>query len=226
MTATLQGAAEGVDVDFFNSDTVQYVIGQYGYGAIFVVVMLESAGIPMPGETILVSAAVYAGTRHALDIRWVIAAAAGGAILGDNIGFWVGREFGEPLLAKWGHHIGLDIRKRMLGRYLFARYGGLIVFFGRFIALLRAFAALLAGANGLAPLRFFVFNATGGIVWATIFGLGGYLLGAGIQRIAGPVGWAVLIAALIAGFVLWRYFKKNEENLLAKAEREMARQEG
>ena len=226
MTATLQGAAEGVDVDFFNSDTVQYVIGQYGYGAIFVVVMLESAGIPMPGETILVSAAVYAGTRHALDIRLVIAAAAGGAILGDNIGFWVGREFGEPLLAKWGHLVGLDIRKRMLGRYLFARYGGLIVFFGRFIALLRAFAALLAGANGLAPWRFFVFNAAGAIVWATIFGLGGYLLGAGIQRIAGPVGWAVLIAALIAGFVLWRYFKKNEENLLAKAEREMARQEG
>ena len=213
-------------MDFLGDTSAQHLLGQYGYAVIFVVVMLESAGIPMPGETILVSAAVYAGTRHALDIRWVIAAAAGGAILGDNIGFWVGREFGEPLLAKWGHLIGLDIRKRMLGRYLFARYGGLIVFFGRFIALLRAFAALLAGANGLAPWRFFVFNAAGAIVWATIFGLGGYLLGAGIQRIAGPVGWAVLIAALIAGFVLWRYFKKNEENLLAKAEREMARQEG
>jgi membrane protein DedA with SNARE-associated domain len=78
--------------------SAQHLVGQYGYGAIFVIVMLESAGIPMPGETILVSAAVYAGTRHALDIRWVIAAAAGGAILGDNIGFWVGREFGEPLL--------------------------------------------------------------------------------------------------------------------------------
>jgi membrane protein DedA with SNARE-associated domain len=64
--------------------------------------MLESAGIPMPGETILITAAVYAGTKHALDIRWVIAAAAGGAILGDNIGFWAGREFGEPLLKKWG----------------------------------------------------------------------------------------------------------------------------
>ena len=86
---------------------------------------------------------MYAGTKHALDIRGVIAAAAGGAILGDNIGFWVGREFGEPLLEKWGHLVGLDVRKRMLGRYHFARYGGLIVFFGRFVALLRAFAALL-----------------------------------------------------------------------------------
>jgi membrane protein DedA with SNARE-associated domain len=210
-------------VDFLNSDTVQHLIGHYGYGAIFVIVMLESAGIPMPGETILVTAAVYAATKHALDIRWVIAAAAGGAILGDNIGFWVGREFGEPLLAKWGYLIGLDIRKRMLGRYLFARYGGLIVFFGRFVALLRAFAALLAGANGLAPWRFFAFNAAGGIVWATTFGLGGYLLGAGIHRIAGPVGWAMLIAALIAGFLLWRYYKNHEESLLAKAELEMER---
>jgi membrane protein DedA with SNARE-associated domain len=154
-------------VHFLNDDTVQHLITHYGYGAIFVIVMLESAGIPMPGETILVTAAVYAGTKHALDIRWVIAAAAGGAILGDNIGFWVGREFGEPLLIKWGHLVGLGARKRMLGRYLFARYGGSIVFLGRFVALLRAFAALLAGANRLSPWRFFVFNAAGGIVWAT-----------------------------------------------------------
>jgi membrane protein DedA with SNARE-associated domain len=147
-------------------------------------------------------------------MHWVIAAAAGGAILGDNIGFWVGREFGEPLLEKWGH--------QMLGRYLFARYGGLIVFFGRFVALLRAFAALLAGANGLAPWRFFAFNAARGIVWATMFGLGGYLLGAGIHRIAGPVGWTLLTTGLVAGVVLWRYYKRHEENLLARAEREMA----
>jgi membrane protein DedA with SNARE-associated domain len=212
-------------VDFLDGTSSQHLLGQYGYAAIFLFVMLESAGIPMPGETILVSAAVYAGTRHALDIRWVIAAAAGGAILGDNVGFWVGRKFGDPLLAKWGHLIRLDARKRMLGRYLFARHGGQIVFFGRFVALLRAFAALLAGANGLAPWRFFVFNAAGGIAWATLFGSGGYLLGAGIRRIAGPIGWTLLAATLIAGFVLWRYYKRHEENLLAEAEREMARQQ-
>jgi membrane protein DedA with SNARE-associated domain len=155
----------------------------------------------------------------------VIAAAAGGAILGDNIGFWVGREFGEPLLEKWGHLVGLDARKRMLGRYLFARYGGSIVFFGRFVALLRAFAALLAGANGLSPWRFFISNAAGGIVWATIFGLAGYLFGAAIHRVAGPVGWALLAVALIGGVGLWCYYKKHEEGLLAKAELEMSRQD-
>jgi membrane protein DedA with SNARE-associated domain len=154
-------------MDFLDGAFAQHLV-HYGYGAIFLIVMIESAGIPMPGETILVSAAAYAGTRHALDIRFVIAAAAAGAIVGDNIGFWVGREFGEPLLEKWGHLIGLDARKRMLGRFLFDRYGGSIVFLGRFVALLRAFAALLAGANGLAPWRFFIFNAAGGIIWATM----------------------------------------------------------
>jgi membrane protein DedA with SNARE-associated domain len=203
---------EAAQMGFLDGDTVQHLIAHYGYAAIFLVVMLESAGIPMPGETILISAAVLAGTKHALDIRWVIAAAAGGAIVGDNIGFWAGREFGEPLLERWGHLVGLDARKRTLGRYLFARYGGSIVFFGRFIALLRAFAAVLAGANGLAPWRFFVFNALGGITWATIFGLGGYLLGASIHRIAGPVGWAMLSVAVLAAAFVWRYFKHHEES--------------
>ena len=111
----------------------------------------------------------------------------------------------------------------MLGRFLFERFGGSIVFFGRFVALLRAFAVLLAGANGLAPWRFFIFNAAGGIAWATIFGMGGYVLGEGIRRIAGPVGWALLVLAVVTGFVAWRYYKKHEETLLARAEREMAR---
>jgi len=114
------------------------------------------------------------------------------------------------------HLIGLDERKRKLGQYLFARHGGKIVFFGRFVALLRAFAALLAGANGLSPLRFLIFNAAGGIVWATMFGVGGYTLGEGIRRIAGPFG--LLIAAIVFAFLLWRYYKKNEERFLDEAE--------
>jgi membrane protein DedA with SNARE-associated domain len=208
---------------FLDGEWVEHVLASYGYAAIFTIVMLESAGVPLPGETILVSAAVYAGSRHSLDIRYVIAAAAGGAILGDNIGFWVGREFGTSLLAKYGYLIGIDERKRALGQYLFRRHGGKIVFFGRFVALLRAFAALLAGTNGLPPLRFFAFNAAGGVVWATAFGLGGYLLGASIHRIAGTLGWVALAAALVMAVVLWRYYKKHEERFLAAAEAEMAR---
>jgi membrane protein DedA with SNARE-associated domain len=211
-------------VEIFDGSWVLHVITSYGYLAIFVIVMLESAGIPLPGETILVTAAAFAGGRHTLHLAYIIVAAAGGAIIGDNIGFWVGREFGTTLLAKWGHLIGLDERKRRLGQYLFARHGGKIVFFGRFIALLRAFAAVLAGANRLAPLRFLFFNAAGGVVWATVFGVGAYSVGEGIRRIAGPFGWAALIAAVVCAGVLWRYYKKNEERFLAEAEAAAARE--
>ena len=210
-------------MDILEGVWIQHIVATYGYVAIFIVVMLESAGIPMPGETILVTAAAFAGSKHSMHLGYIIAAAAGGAILGDNLGFWVGREFGTTLLARWGYLIGLDERKLKLGRYLFARHGGKIVFFGRFVALLRAFAALLAGANRLPPLRFFFFNAVGGIVWATVFGTGGYLLGEGVRRIAGPFGWAALFAAGVCAVVLWRYYKKNEERFIAEAEAAAAR---
>jgi membrane protein DedA with SNARE-associated domain len=212
-------------VHFVNAEWVQHIVASYGYAAIFLVVMMESAGVPLPGETTLVSAAVYAATEPALRIEYIIAAAAAGAIVGDNLGYWVGREFGTQVLTKWGHVVGLDERTQKLGQYLFARHGGKIVFFGRFVALLRAFAALLAGVNRLPPLRFFLFNAAGGIVWASAFGLGGYLLGEGIRHVAGPIGWAMLVIALACGVWLWRYYKAHEEQLLAQAERAMAQSE-
>jgi membrane protein DedA with SNARE-associated domain len=219
------GAEEHSAVHFLDVAWLQHIVASYGYAAIFLIVMMESAGIPLPGETTLVSAAIYAGTYHALDIGLVISAAAAGAIVGDNLGYWVGRRFGQRAVSKWGHLVGLDERRRKLGEYLFARHGGKIVFFGRFIALLRAFAAVLAGVNNLPPLRFFIFNAAGGIVWASIFGLGGYLLGEGIHHVAGPIGWAALAIALVLAVVFWRYYKRHEERLLAEAERAMARGE-
>jgi membrane protein DedA with SNARE-associated domain len=202
-------------VDSALADTL---LATYGYPAIFALVMLESAGIPLPGETIVVSAAIYAGTTRGLDIRFVIAAAAAGAILGDNIGFWVGRTFGQRLLTRWSHLIGLDERKLKLGQYLFMRHGGKIVFFGRFVALLRAFAAILAGVSRFSPVRFLILNAAGGIAWASVIGLGGYLFGEGIHRIVAPIGWAALALALVAGLILWRFFKNHEEQLFADAE--------
>ena len=213
-------------MDILGADFLHHIVTEYGYAAVFIIVMLESSGIPMPGETVLVSAAAFAGHRHELDLGYIIAAAAGGAVLGDNIGFWVGREFGTTLLARWGDRIGLDERKRKLGQYLFSRHGGKIVFFGRFVALLRAYAALLAGVNRLPPGRFFIFNAAGGIVWATLFGTGGYLLGETLRRIAGPFGWAALIVAAVCAVMLWRYYKKNELRLITEAEAAAVRQHG
>ena len=206
----------------FDQAIVTHILTTYGYYAVFLVVMMESAGVPMPGETILVSAAIYCSTTHQLDIRLVILAAALGAIIGDNIGYWVGRRFGPTLLERWGPRIGLDSRKQMLGQHLFRKYGGAIVFFGRFVAMLRTFAALLAGVNRLRATTFFASNAAGGIAWAALFGIGGYLLGKGIERVTGPVGYVALAMAVVGAFFVWRFYKAHEEQLLAMAEREMA----
>ena len=192
-------------------------IASYGYIAVFIVVGLESAGVPMPGETALVTAAIFAG-QGTLDIKWVIASAVLAAVLGDNAGYWVGREFGFPIVLKYGRYIRLDEGRLKLGQYLFQRHGGKIVFFGRFVAVLRAFAALLAGINRLEWPRFFMFNALGAIVWASIFGLGGYFLGHAFEHYAKPVGIAALICAIVGGVAASRFIAHHERRLLAEAE--------
>jgi membrane protein DedA with SNARE-associated domain len=211
-------------MSFLNQIAVHELIAAYGYFAIFGIITLESAGIPLPGETVLIGAAMYAGSHRMLDIRLIIATAAAGAIVGDNIGYWVGLKLGRKALQRWGHLIGLDQRKLDLGEYLFLRHGGKIVFLGRFVALLRVFAAVLAGVSRFPPWQFLLFNALGGITWAIVFGTGGYLLGHAFVRVAGPFGWLTLAAAVIALFVIWRYYKHHEEQLLRDAERELALQ--
>ncbi len=173
------------------------LIEHAGYGAVFLAVGIESIGIPFPGETTLIAAAAYAGGTHKLNIAFVIAAAAAGAIIGDNIGFWIGREFGFRLLLRYGRYIGITERRIKLGQYLFRRYGGEVVFFGRFVAVLRALAAFLAGTNRMSWPRFLIFNAAGGIVWSGLYGIGAYALGKQIHRLAGPVGIVLGVIALI-----------------------------
>lgn len=205
-------------IQFTGSD-LTHLLSTYGYWVVLLFVGIESLGIPFPGETMLLAAAIYAGTTHQLQISLVIAAATVGAILGDNIGFWIGREGGYRLLRRYGHYIRLDERKLKLGQYLFLRHGGKVVFFGRFVAVLRTWAAFLAGVNRMPWPRFLVYNAAGGILWATIFGLGGYLLGDNFRRLDGTV--ATVVAVLAAGIIivslifLWR----NEKRLEDEAER-------
>lgn len=194
------------------------ILASYGYWAILVVVALESAGVPLPGETMLVGAAIYARLTGALSIEYIVFAAAAGAIIGDNVGYWIGREFGVRLLERHGRIVGLGPEKLRLGQYLFYKWGGAIVFFGRFISLLRILAALLAGANKLAPARFFFFNATGGILWAIVFGYGAYYLTAGFEKIEGPLAAAAAVGALVVLVLLWRYYKIHERRLIVEAD--------
>jgi membrane protein DedA with SNARE-associated domain len=194
----------------FLTDYLIPALDHYGHWAIFCLVMLESMGVPVPGETALVTAAVYAGSTHHLDIQAVIVAAAAGAIVGDNIGYVVGRYFGLPLLIRHGHYVHLTRKRLKLGQYLFLRYGGAIVFFGRFVAFLRTFAALLAGVNRYHWKGFLFFNAVGGIVWAAIFGLGGYFFGDAIEHFSRPVGIAAAVIAAVTFIGFWALFHRFE----------------
>jgi len=193
-------------------------LATYGYFAILVIVGMESAGIPMPGETVLVAAAILAGEGK-LQLWGVVGAAAAGAIIGDNCGYWVGREFGFRIAYRYGRYVNLDERRLKLGQYLFLKHGGKIVFFGRFVAVLRAFAAFLAGVNRFNWERFFFFNAAGGVVWATIFGAGGFWLGRAFEAYTRPVGVAALAAAVVAFFLGARFVRHHEQALEAEAEK-------
>jgi membrane protein DedA with SNARE-associated domain len=134
----------------------------------------------------------------------------------------IGRRFGFPLLLRYGHLPRIDRRRLTLGQFLFARHGGKVVFFGRFIALLRALAALLAGINGMDWWRFLLFNASGGVVWATVYGLAAYVFGEHIVRLHGP---AVIIDLLIAGAAvaacLW-WLRGREALLQVEAARSLS----
>ncbi|MGA8170473.1 MAG: DedA family protein [Methylocystis sp.] len=204
---------------------IVHLVSTYGYWAIFVIVSLESAGVPLPGETMLIGAAIYASHTGGLGIERVILSAAAGAIVGGTVGYWVGREFGAGLLERHGHYIGATPQKLKLGRYLFLRWGGWIVFVGRFIALLRMIAAVLAGANRLEPKRFFVFNAAGGLVWAHLFGLGGYFLTSAFQRIEGPFAFAALVLVALGLVHLSQFMRANEKRLLIEADAAIAAQD-
>jgi membrane protein DedA with SNARE-associated domain len=202
-----------------STHTLQNILDMWGYLAVGVFVAIESSGIPFPGETMLVLAAVYAGAGH-LSIQYVIAAAAAGAIIGDNLGYLLGRTGGKALVMRYGKYIRLDQQKLDVAQRFFQRHGDKTVFFGRFVAVLRAWAAFLAGVNDMPWPKFVFFNAAGGILWATLYGVLAYALGQNLPLlhkvikaigIAGVVGAVLIIGGAIAfRFRLqWMWWRKQ-----------------
>src|SRR5262249_34458460 len=120
------------------------LIATSGYWAVFLLVGAESLGIPLPGETALVTAAIYAGHTHRLSPWLIFLVAAAGAIVGDNIGYWIGDKGGYPLARRYGSRVRLDERKMKIARYLFDQHGAKVVVFGRFVPVLRQYAGLVA----------------------------------------------------------------------------------
>ncbi len=200
--------------------TLTHAIGTYGAWIVGGAVAVESMGIPVPGETMLITAAVYAGTTGKLNVAHVVLAAIIGAIAGDNAGFWIGRTVGFRWVVRYRSRLRLTTRRLKLGQYLFQRHGGKVVFFGRFVAILRVLAAVLAGVNCMTWKRFLLFNALGAIVWAGAYGLGAYVFGQTLATALSSIGVVlgiVAAAAVVVVFVVARRFEQRLEDTAERA---------
>lgn len=201
------------------------LLHDYGYGFLGVLIALETMGLPLPGEGVLIAASLYAAATHRLDINIVVLSAATGAILGNLVGYLIGRELGVWLLLRYGRYVGLNERRVRIGHYLFDKHGGKVVFIGRFIALLRTFAALLAGAVRMSWRSFMIANVTSGIIWASLYGFGTWRLGRAIKRVAGPAEVAIIAVAIVVLIVTAVFLKRNEARLEREADAALAEQE-
>jgi membrane protein DedA with SNARE-associated domain len=203
----------------FSHDELIHIIAINGYWVVALAIGLECLGLPIPGESILIAAAVYAGSSQALNIWLLIGTAAFGAVLGNTIGFWIGREGGYRLLLRYGGHFGMTDGRIKLGQYLFLKHGGKIVFFGRFVAVLRVFVAIFAGANRMSWRSFLFFNIAGAIVWAVLYGAGAYYLGGELHLFTRyiAVGSALAAVILVAAAVI--FLRRQEDRLQGEAER-------
>lgn len=193
---------------------INHLLATYGYLVVFAFVALESIGLPFPGETALIAAGVYAGTTHHLAIGVVALVAAVAAVFGDNVGYLLGRYGGARLVARFGRRAGLTPGRLKVGRYLFARHGAKVVFFGRFVTVLRTFAAFFAGLNGMRRGVFVVANAVGGVLWAALCAFGAYALGNAATQVGTFLligGIAVSVSALVTVLVAMRHSMRRLE---------------
>ncbi|HLZ63861.1 MAG TPA: DedA family protein [Ktedonosporobacter sp.] len=202
-------------------ETLQQALGSFGYPAVLLFVMIESLGVPFPGETMLLLASFSAATNPRLQIPIVIACAALGAIVGDNIGYYIGLKGGRPFVARFGRYFFVKPEHLDYAEKFFAKHGNKTVFLGRFTAILRTWAAFLAGVNHMPWRAFLIYNAAGGIIWATIYGILGFVAGnvfknnfPRVEQIASQVSWVTLslaIVIVVAAIIFWRARRSRQK---------------
>jgi membrane protein DedA with SNARE-associated domain len=190
---------------------VEHLVTVFGYPLLFLIVMSESSGAPVPGETGLIAAAVLA-SQGKLRIELVIAIAAAAAIVGDNIGYQIGRRGGRWLLQRPGPFSRQRLQVLAVGEPFFERHGPKAVFFGRFVLGLRVWASWLAGATRMHWRSFALWNALGGIVWATAIGLFAYFLGNSAGSAIEAFGIYGLVAVLIAIASVFLAHRRHRRN--------------
>ena len=173
-----------------------HLVEHYGYLAVIILVTAEGFGIPLPGETAVVTAAAFAA-RGSLDVIGVALAATLGTVLGGSGGYWIGRSGGLSLLTRHGHLIGIDAAKLARAEGYFVHHGMKTVFFARFVALLRILCGLLAGIAHMPFGAFSLVNFAGGALWAATFTLLGYLFGANLHRLEHRIGLVSLVLGAI-----------------------------
>jgi membrane protein DedA with SNARE-associated domain len=195
------------------------LIDHYGAWVVFILVFLEAIGLPFPGETVLVTAAIYAGTTQQLSIGLVLVAAVLGVIIGSVIGYWIGHRYGYPLIVRYGAYVGLTEQRVKIGQYLFQRFGVSVILVARFVAVLRSIAGLIAGASRMPFAPFMIANAAGAVAWSLLYGLAAYFLGKEIEHYARPVAFTLAVTGAIAIMAGLAYWRRKEHELAAAAER-------
>jgi len=191
----------------------------YGYWVVFFGVMLENAGLPVPGETILLAAGFFASNGH-FNVLLVMLVAMTGAILGDNAGFAIGHHYGRGFLLRYGKWFFLTRRRLARISNFFERHGNKTILVARFITGLRVFAAIFAGASGMPWRTFLIYNMAGAFLWSVVITMLGYLFGHSwplLEKWVGRTGMLMLLAAAFALVVVWRvraYRKTRKADLL------------
>src|SRR5215468_4443648 len=193
-------------------------VSNYGIWLVAAFIALESIGLPLPAEAAFIAAAFFAARTHGIDIWSLIAAGIVAAILGEMVGFWIGRRFGHQILMRYGARVGFTEERIRVGQWLFVRYGGSFVFIARFLPFLRNIAAVLAGTNSMAQPSFYFASATAAATWIVGYGLAAYSFGEAFANLASPaavvLGLAAALIILAAPLLILRY----ERRILAKAE--------
>ena len=188
-------------------------VAHYGYWAIALALLCESAGIPVPGEVTLLFASFLAYSEHRLQLGWIIAVATLAGTVGGSLGYAVGEQGGRPLLERYQSILRIPPATLKRGEELFARYGAAAIFVARFVFGLRVFAGPLAGVLRMRWRTFLLFNFLGAGVWATIIAGAGYLFGQHwrtLQRVMQRFNLAVLVvAALVLVFLWWKYRRQH-----------------
>ena len=195
-------------------DMVRNAVVHYGYWAVGGALLLENAGVPLPGETILLMASFLAYSEHDLRLPWIIAVATIAATAGDNMGFALGHYGGRPLLARYQAFFRIKDATLARGESLFEKYGSLTIFFARFVFGMRIIAGPLAGVLRMHWRRFAIFNFLGAGLWVTVISVAGYLFGrhwGRLERIVQRFDVAVaIVALLVVALLWWRKRRANE----------------